>query len=127
LRHQLPRRSQQSPNLAPVRDRPGRVEPVLEPVLIPLRSARLPAMYPAPAVGYSDGSWSRSFEVTVWKPEPRARGLSQCRMQLGDDRERQIEGLLSEVTQKTYACPELYSSCRVGPGNFTPSRSQIRT
>jgi hypothetical protein len=26
-----------------------------------------------------------------------------------------------------YAHPENFRSCRVGPGNFTPSRSQIRT
>ena len=38
--HQLSRRPQQCPNLAPVRDRLGRVEPMLEPVLITLRSAR---------------------------------------------------------------------------------------
>jgi hypothetical protein len=35
--------------------------------------------------------------------------------------------LLLVVDRKYYAQSEAYRFCRVGPGNFTPSRSQIRT
>ena len=36
-------------------------------------------------------------------------------------------GLLSGANRKTFAHFETYRFCRVGPGNFTPSLSQIRT
>jgi hypothetical protein len=88
----------------------------------------------APATWSTRFCWAKPADLPVERPTKfdlvvnlivaKAIGLD---MALNRRANRADECPVLGVDRKTYTRFELYRFCRVGPGNFTPSLSQIRT